>query len=297
MAAKELLERPSDEACRVVALGYLDDAVAARGKLGSDGEALHDLRVALRRLRSTLRAYRASIGRPLGERQRRRLRAIVDATSEARDAEVLIGLYDEEAARLDPAERESAGWWRARLEAEKAAGYGDTEGRLDHFAALEQRLRRRLSRVSIDLQRPHRQEHALGELMEAHIDDVEDDLSELRSPDQVEEAHAARISVKRLRYLIEPFKGDAKIGALVTPCKVLQDLLGDLHDAHVAIERVRRLLAEPATPALARDGLAALAVRLELRQLRLYRVVESEWLRQDRLVAPARALAAQLRAR
>ena len=76
----ELLTRPRDEACRVVALKYLDEAVLARSQLGHHPEALHDLRVALRRFRSTLRAWRKVLGRLRG-RRRKQLRRIIDATS------------------------------------------------------------------------------------------------------------------------------------------------------------------------------------------------------------------------
>ena len=59
----ELLARPAAEATRLIALGYLDDASAAATRLDDpeDEEALHDFRVALRRLRSTLRAYRPQL--------------------------------------------------------------------------------------------------------------------------------------------------------------------------------------------------------------------------------------------
>src|SRR5205085_10514260 len=88
----ELLDRPRDEACRAVALKYLDEAAAAKARLGHDEEALHDLRVALRRFRSTLRAWRAVLGRLRG-RLRSSLRRIIDATGGARDAEVLLKLF------------------------------------------------------------------------------------------------------------------------------------------------------------------------------------------------------------
>ena len=292
----DLLRRSSEEACRLVSLGYLDEALAARERLGQDDEALHDLRVALRRLRSTLRAYRRVLGRPLDRRDRRRLRQIVAATSVARDAEVLRELVLKQAKALEPGERAGAEWLAARLDERKSAGYGDVAERLAELPRLARRLRRRLSNVRLDLSRPHGAAQLLGELLAIHAGDLEDDLAELRVPEQVEDAHAARISVKRLRYLIEPFKDDAAVEPLLPPCKRLQDLLGDLHDAHVAIEEVRAALSAPDTPAAARDGLAALAVRLELRQLRLFATVQQEWL-DGKLVAQARALAAGLRHR
>ncbi|HEY9420766.1 MAG TPA: CHAD domain-containing protein, partial [Thermoanaerobaculia bacterium] len=56
-----LLARSPEEGARLLALSFLDQARAARPRLAdpSDSEALHDFRVALRRLRSCLRAYRS----------------------------------------------------------------------------------------------------------------------------------------------------------------------------------------------------------------------------------------------
>jgi hypothetical protein len=75
-----LLDRPTKAAVRLLALGLLEEAEAGRRALhgGEDAEALHDLRVALRRLRSCLRSYapllKASVGAdlrtPLRDRRR-----------------------------------------------------------------------------------------------------------------------------------------------------------------------------------------------------------------------------------
>lgn len=54
-----LLRKPAQHAVRVIASGLLEVVVAAHGRFESDeADALHDLRVAMRRLRSWLRAFR-----------------------------------------------------------------------------------------------------------------------------------------------------------------------------------------------------------------------------------------------
>jgi CHAD domain-containing protein len=268
----ELLDRPRDEACRVVALKYLDEAVAARQRMGQDAEALHDLRVALRRFRSTLRAWRFVLGRLRG-RRRRELRKILDATSDARDAEVLLTLFADEQL--------SGGPLIADLERRKAEGYALVLKRLDDFDRLEARLRRGLARVELDLLHPHKLAHALGERMDEHADDVEDDLFELRAPAQMEEAHAARIASKRLRYLIEPYKDEPAVGKLVQRLKALQDVLGDLHDTHLAMAEAAQL--------------ADVHARLTRRQERLYAQLDRDAL--AALTKDTRALAGELRRR
>jgi CHAD domain-containing protein len=85
-----LLDRPAAEAARLLALRLLDDAASARLRLGrpDDPEALHDFRVAIRRLRSSIRAWRDVLDNAVSPRVLRRLRRLARATSESRDLEV-----------------------------------------------------------------------------------------------------------------------------------------------------------------------------------------------------------------
>jgi hypothetical protein len=63
-------------------------------------------------------------------------------------------------------------------------------------------------------------------------------------PENVAEAHAARISAKRLRYLLEPLARRAPgVKALVGRLKQLQDLLGNFHDMQVLAEEIDASLA------------------------------------------------------
>ena len=55
-----------------------------------DREALHDFRVAVRRLRSVLRAYRRWLGRAAARKARRRFRSLAATTNDGRDAEVQL---------------------------------------------------------------------------------------------------------------------------------------------------------------------------------------------------------------
>ena len=57
---EDVIDRNAEEGARVVALALIAECDRAAGRLasGEDDEALHDFRVALRRLRTTLRAFR-----------------------------------------------------------------------------------------------------------------------------------------------------------------------------------------------------------------------------------------------
>jgi len=88
----DILDLPVERAARLVALALLREASAARTRLGdaSDATALHDFRVAVRRLRTWLRAYRPALAGSVRKQDRRRLRSLARATGAARDREVRI---------------------------------------------------------------------------------------------------------------------------------------------------------------------------------------------------------------
>ncbi|HEX6912018.1 MAG TPA: CHAD domain-containing protein, partial [Longimicrobium sp.] len=112
----------------------------------------------------------------------------------------------------------------------------------------------------------------------------------------MEERHRLRIEAKRLRYLLEPFAdGDDDARALVKQLKKLQDLLGEMHDAHVA-----RLLLDEERKSAGADtlpGLAALSEAAVRETERLYGDAEGGWLggRADDFFGEVEALALRLR--
>src|ERR687890_1341184 len=85
----DLLERSAPESARLLALSHLDAIDRARLRLGDglDGEALHDFRVGIRRLRSAIRAYRDELEGSVGGKERRQLRNLARATNDGRDLE------------------------------------------------------------------------------------------------------------------------------------------------------------------------------------------------------------------
>jgi len=81
--AVALLARPVPAAVALIAVARLDEARAASARLDGreDPEALHDFRVALRRLRTLLRAYRQEAGDVTPKKLQRRLRDLTRDTS------------------------------------------------------------------------------------------------------------------------------------------------------------------------------------------------------------------------
>ncbi len=91
----------------------------------------------------------------------------------------------------------------------------------------------------------------------------------------VDASHRARISAKRLRYVVEPLSELADHGAtIIGTLKSLQDAMGDLHDVHVFLPEVGAAEVKEA----ARPGLLRLARRLQDRGSRAYADLERHWL-------------------
>lgn len=276
----DLLARPAEEGARRLALALLARAGEADARLPDpeDTEALHDFRVAIRRLRSTLRAYRPHLADSVGRKLRARLRAIAAATNPGRDSEVQLAWLAGVRGSLRPHERRGHAWLAARLEERRDAAYRRVHDEVRQgFAALAPRLGKRLARYRIEVQleegwHPVSMRQALAEELEGHAAALATALGEVRSLADEARAHEARIEAKRLRYLLEPFVDDlAGAKDAVKRLRSLQDLLGELNDAHLLAAEVGRAI-EDAAAARARDlhelALAGEAERLRTAQRR-----------------------------
>ena len=318
--AESLLTAPAPGAARRIALNLLDAASAARERLtdGDDVEALHDFRVAMRRLRSTLRAYQPQLEAVVPAKLRRRLRDLARATGEARDVEVQISWLERQRTELPAARRAGVPWLLSGLTQRRERAYQDIRERIaPKFERLARRLRRALGSVPPpDATVPASLASLIAQLLEDQGSDLERRLALIRSPANHAEAHAACIRVKRARYLLEPVVREAKpAAAVVRRLKHVQQLLGDLHDLQVVIGRLGDAAAEAAAqrtrrlhelavggergaaargPRPATSGLLALARVARATQERLFRRLVGRRVARS-LPAELMALAAELR--
>ena len=77
---------------------------------------------------------------------------------------------------------------------------------------------------------------ATARILHRQVAELEQNLAKIEDAGDEKEAHQARISAKRVRYLLEPLVEEIPgAGPVVKRFKALQDLLGELHDAHVLI--------------------------------------------------------------
>jgi CHAD domain-containing protein len=288
-----LAERVRDGAARVLAAA---DAA-------SDPEALHDMRVALRRLRTVLRACRALLGCKRSAPVLAALRAIARASSALRDEEVLAQTLARIAREpgVPAAVAAPLGRWlelrrrhRERLRRRVTALFArEDDGGLEAaLAALAWLL------ADGPVRRPRLARFASRALALARRD--------LRAALPVRAADAAglhrlRIRFKRLRYTAELLAqlhvtaraaAPEDLDALAHLCAALQTDLGAVHDLDQAIACVTRARALAAWPrvrlraALVRER--ALVVGAALRRLEALPVaVPGRAL--DRVLAPTRS--------
>lgn len=276
---KPLAQLPLPRALALLADGYLDEALAAVRRLddAADSEALHDARVALRRLHSLMRAYPEPFAAAVPRKRRRQLRRLARASNPARDAEVQQAWVLQQTKGLTPAQLEGQRWLLARLqpatllELEDALQKGVTQ--------LARKLRPRFRALAG--QAGHTPPYAAACAAQAQplAEEVVAALAAIAGPDDMVGAHVARIRVKRLRYLLTPLRSHGPAAErAVAVLRQLQDVLGDLHDRHVlagllresaaaaAAEHARELFDRaPAQPSAWRppqlSGLVALATR------------------------------------
>jgi CHAD domain-containing protein len=236
-------------------LRELDAALAAaipRVVESADDEAIHDLRVAIRRLRTMLKMARPLFGRWHADVVRKAFADVMKATGELRDEEVLEETLDGLSAH--PA---FTLWLQGR-------------------AARERKLRRavlaRIERGELD-----RARLMLKALLVFPFDPARNmDLSRFARrtverarrvvekgrdvpPDDMLGLHELRISYKELRYSIELLAEALPLDsrAMLEPAVVFQKRLGEIHDVDVARDVLEKARALPPT---ARDeALAALA--------------------------------------
>src|SRR5256712_6260613 len=148
-----LLARPAPAAAALVGLTLLDEARAVCGRLDApeDAEALHDFRVALRRLRTVLRSFRPELGDAVAKKLQRRLRDVTRATSAGRDAEVQLAWV--RSHRPEPGRRSGPGlpWLLTRLEDRQNRAYVDIRPEIPpEFRQIERRVRRGLNATLLD---------------------------------------------------------------------------------------------------------------------------------------------------
>jgi CHAD domain-containing protein len=214
-----------------------------------DTEAIHDMRVASRRLRNALNLFEPVIPPRRFRKWRKTIKRVTKALGTARDLDVQLETLDElldgPLSEADHRRRRS-GVQRLRLrlaqqreDAQK--GVLNAMDRLESsgvVGAMRRWTRQvRSQRLSADPdERPVRARAAERILL--CLDEVMRYESAVDQPEQVEQLHAMRIAAKHLRYSMETYGSlfEDRLKQPIRRVRKIQTLLGDLHDCDVWLE-------------------------------------------------------------
>jgi CHAD domain-containing protein len=254
-----LLDRPAPEGARRIAVLRLRALESARPRLddAADAEALHDFRVALRRLRSVLRAYRSVLGDTVSPKTRRLLTELARATGACRDGEVRLEWIAAHRGAIDGSVDAAFVWVEGRLRRAKADDDRKLRRELENFGKLTARIERALTHYHVSLAPPARRPvQRTRDLLSAAVIELIAELRERLAIPQgsgdVRELHQARIAAKKLRYVLEPVAegGFAPVRfvrasrAALAQLRFLQDELGRVNDSHEFVAWLRERIAK-----------------------------------------------------
>lgn len=225
----------------------LDEAAGVREN--RDPECLHRMRVASRRLRNALSLFGGCFPEEERKRWEKEARNVGRALGEARDADVQAASVAALVKNLgDRRLRPGAERLLLRLKQRRERLQPKVLRALDELEESElkngfpEALRGLSARMRLSLPEPAEGmktvRDAAVELLVRRAVELEAFQPVADHPERVEELHAMRVAVKRLRYTLEIFRSlfDGETEPVLETLKKLQDLLGEVHDCDVWIE-------------------------------------------------------------
>jgi CHAD domain-containing protein len=273
---------PAAEHVRAMVAAQLA-AIAAHDpgtRLGRDPESLHQMRVAVRRLRALLREAGPMLEPGWVDPLRAELEWLGDELGPVRDLDVFREYLAEAIGHLDPGERPAGARLLESLEADRRAARAPMLG-----ALKSERYLRLLAALDEAATQPRTVDtgaslESLGERALRRLRRAIEDLGDAPSD---EDLHAVRIKVKRARYaaeLAQPIAGKPA-RRFIERAKDLQDLLGDHQDAVTAQARLKTLadsLGDPTVSLVA----GRLLERQAARRARLLERFPKKWRKLDK---------------
>ena len=248
-------------------------------RLGDDPNALHDHRVAVRRLRAMLRAGRPLLDQRWADDLRQSWRTAGRALADVRDLDVLLTQVETDAQALDEPMRSGARDLLERLQTRRDQAHRELSDALCEawYVSLLNRLERAVEAPrfagSGSLSKELRKEHRRAQ---RHV-------RRLAKQPSDRDLHEVRKAVKRARYAAE--LGDA-VGAkgtrkYIKRAKDIQDVLGDHQDAIVAANVLAELDREVTRP-VAHMAAEALIDRQLARRAEARAAFPKAWARFDK---------------
>ena len=266
------VQAPTRQVAATLALAQLEHSLTAASHLGDgDPESLHDVRVSIKRLRTLLKAYGNDLGKSVNK-PRQALGKLMDASNPGRDAEVQRDwLRAQDEGNLDLSARAGREYILEHLTTQhnsaqhnsaqrNSAQRNSTQNNSDSVLNIDQQ-QRKLRQIAKTLEPILRKKQRktpkhptpFAAVTRQYLHDtyarLQADLQVLEQADAAcrqDALHHARLSGKRLRYLIEPLTDLDASQALLEQLKNLQDALGHIHDMHVLEQALQQQLEQAA---------------------------------------------------
>ena len=259
------LERamPVSEAARRVLKIRLAAAVdlfeGVREDPGRDLDALRRARVATRRARASVDAFRVYLPKSASKRLRRTLKLMRYAAGEPRDLWLQRDALD---ARVGSGPHDPGlGYAMGRIEARRLEALEALRENRAGFDAGA--FREDVERVLAGLKKGKASSRTLEEHAGETVARVEGALRDAieRAPRTTDDLHQMRLDIKRLRYTYElcrPCIEPARFRAVYSAAKASQDRLGAMNDLHVMILAVQAIASDGEHPRACGTSLVSL---------------------------------------
>jgi CHAD domain-containing protein len=269
-------------------------------RAGADIEELHDMRVATRRMRAAIRVfgdfYQPKVIAPFNKGLRRVARAL----GPVRDLDV----FEEKAKRyLKSLPKEARGGldplldaWRQERETARKRMISFLDSQRNHkfklsFGDFLQTDGTGARSVRPGQPVPYQVRHVAPRLVYTRYEAVRAYETVLEDA-QIETLHALRIDCKYLRYTLEFLREvmDPEVEAVIEEIKAMQDHLGDLNDAEVAIDLLSEFLGDwdaaqanvPLTRRRSAEGVVTYLAAQHAEKHRLLTTFPEAWARLNR---------------
>lgn len=211
--------------------------------VGEDAEAVHQARVATRRMRSDLRTFRPLVDRAWADSIREELRWLAGLLGEVRDTDVLLARLQVQAAELEDGDRAASAVLLGRLEDQRATRRAVLVAALegDRYREIVHVLEKAIAAPLLTPEADRPAIETLPRLVAAPWGRLRKAVSELSAEPSDDELHAVRIGAKKTRYATEAAEAVCGKPArrLARALAGVQAVLGDLQDAVVAEEWLR----------------------------------------------------------
>jgi len=213
-----------------------------------DPEFLHDLRIAIRRIRSLLAEGRRVLPNDVRQELRKSFAWLGTITSPARDLDVYVIGWSDLTAALTQQEVEVLAPSLRHLEAKQVDAHAELAAALgsDRTTGILERFGGWLDLSDAEVEGGREAAVPLGVVAANRLETAQKQVlhagRRIRPDSAPSDLHQLRKDAKRLRYLLESFGalgGMRRTRAVVGELKRLQDNLGEFQDAQVQAEQLR----------------------------------------------------------